>query len=1236
MRIEKIHFKNLNSLKGEWTIDLTHPLYGDTGLFAITGPTGAGKSTILDAVSLALYARTPRLERITKSENEIMTRGEHESFSIVDFQANHQRYRAEWRQHRAKQSAAGALQEAKVALYRFDPDEDAANPWRLMAGKKGDFATQVRTVTGLDFKQFTRSVLLAQGNFAAFLRAPVDERAQLLEHITGTGIYSDISQAVHVRYAEEAKALMKLEVQRDQLDMLSADARRELQEEIRNQNEAARGHEAALSAVNDVLKHYQNAARIERELAGVEADRQKALAAHEAAAPFRQQIQAARRALAIADAHTRLCAARDALKRHEEEAPRVEARLQAASKTATDASQALDALEKTGTRTQAAYEALLSVLPQVRTLDRTIGELRQTALTKAQAVEKAETEAAALAKNATDKAAEETRNHERIAQLDAGRIQRLPDAGLPPKLSNISSELTRWEAQADNEKQNALDLAQTRSRRLRAEQSLAALASRLAELNARQAQEDEAHAAAQARLAQALQEDSRACLQEKLQQWRQRETALDALVQDVRQWETQRAQCLNRTERLTALKTQAVQAEGEKQNLEAALRLSEDTTASLEARIAALTDIARLEDLRQQLANDSPCPLCGALHHPFVERRPDVDTTGPTAQLKKEKTHLADLRRRLQKATEALAALKAEVSTLTQTIEADAVRLRQEEAALRERALACRLTNPEAVAMEAQTALVAAREEAQRLAQREKLAAQADDDQRTAQNRRRTIELQQQELLRNKAGLEAQREAADADLARLTDAARRLHEEKEAAARRFTTLTAAHAPDAASPAEGRTVLDELTRRAKDFTALVEELNQRRAAAATLEAQRQGLVKQSDDARTRLETARGEVREIETRLQQLRNDRTTLFGAKSPEQEEARCGRERTEAASALQLGQARAQAAQTDLAARRADQQRLKEDLRHDRTRLEEAAAQWRLALAGQSFADDEAWQCARRKPEEIERMEATLLACAERLTALQSQKDIWLKELGKIRETLADARPEDALQSEHDRLDKARSDAEKAAGAAAEKLKRDDELQQRHQSLKKAVAQQQDKAALWGRMDALIGGSDGKRYREFVQGLTFEHLVDLANIALEKLTDRYTLTSDADSPLTVNVVDHYQAEVVRSSQNLSGGETFIVSLALALGLSRLAGKNVRVESLFLDEGFGTLDEAALDNALSMLAGLKSEGKIIGLISHVGQIRERIPAQIEVTPQKGGVSRLSGAGITRNDRRQES
>ena len=179
------------------------------------------------------------------------------------------------------------------------------------------------------------------------------------------------------------------------------------------------------------------------------------------------------------------------------------------------------------------------------------------------------------------------------------------------------------------------------------------------------------------------------------------------------------------------------------------------------------------------------------------------------------------------------------------------------------------------------------------------------------------------------------------------------------------------------------------------------------------------------------------------------------------------------------------------------------------------------------------------------------------------------------------------------------------------------------------AIEAQSLETARWDRLHQLIGSADGKKFRNFAQGLTFEMMIVHANAQLQKMTDRYLLMRDKHQPLELNVLDNYQAGEIRSTKNLSGGECFIISLALALGLSQMASKRVRVDSLFLDEGFGTLDEDALDIALETLVGLQQAGKLIGVISHVPALKERIATQIKVTPRAGGRSEISGPGCVR-------
>jgi len=201
-------------------------------------------------------------------------------------------------------------------------------------------------------------------------------------------------------------------------------------------------------------------------------------------------------------------------------------------------------------------------------------------------------------------------------------------------------------------------------------------------------------------------------------------------------------------------------------------------------------------------------------------------------------------------------------------------------------------------------------------------------------------------------------------------------------------------------------------------------------------------------------------------------------------------------------------------------------------------------------------------------------------------------------------------------------------SGAIKQRMADDDKLNRRYKEIQDQIISQRKECSRWGSLHALIGSADGKKFRNFAQGITFELMVYHANMQLTKMTDRYLLVRDERLPLELNIMDNYQAGEIRSTKNLSGGESFIVSLCLALGLSNMASRNVRVDSLFLDEGFGTLDEDTLETSLEVLSSLHQEGKLIGVISHMSALNNRISTQIRIKPGSSGKSTIEGPGCS--------
>lgn len=224
MKILSLRFENLNSLKGHWKIDFQSAAFIENGLFVITGQTGAGKSTILDALCLALYQQTPRLDKLTQAKNELMTRGEGSCLAEVEFSVKDKAYRVFWGQNRARKKGSGKLQAPTCEL--------AEQSGKVLASKSSDVLKQVVELTGLDFSRFTKSMLLAQGGFAAFLNATPKDRAELLEELTGTEIYAQISKHIFERNKEVQAEFTLLAQQSELIDRLTGPEKVQLEEDI--------------------------------------------------------------------------------------------------------------------------------------------------------------------------------------------------------------------------------------------------------------------------------------------------------------------------------------------------------------------------------------------------------------------------------------------------------------------------------------------------------------------------------------------------------------------------------------------------------------------------------------------------------------------------------------------------------------------------------------------------------------------------------------------------------------------------------------------------------------------------------------------------------------------------------------------------------------------------------------------------------------------------------------------
>jgi exonuclease SbcC len=598
--------------------------------------------------------------------------------------------------------------------------------------------------------------------------------------------------------------------------------------------------------------------------------------------------------------------------------------------------------------------------------------------------------------------------------------------------------------------------------------------------------------------------------------------------------------------------------------------------------------IESLEAEREALADGQPCPLCGSLEHPYAAGLPSRETSS----LNKINAALSSLSNQINALTEKQAGANADCKTLLAS-------LRKDEA-------------------EIETLAPGSSKEAEQLAARigeiEKLE-QQDKEARTALDEAREVlsrqTLAEQNAKQNAGAATEQSKMAEAR--QLSAEAARSKAESRLR-QQIEPFGIPLAPEAAM---------QLTGRRDQWITSDKQASELKQTISNLHTTLAGLAKQIGQQETRIRKQADTVTATGTAIDHLKTERTALFGDRNPDavEQETQASRE----ASRIEHETAQTRAADRKQALSLALQnfQTLEKRKQEILEQLDEADRSFIETLAAAGFETEAAWLSARLDEAEQSRIDARAEELKQRhtrLAALEAEKTQQLQ--AERNQTHVESSPE-----AHAALAESCIELQQQIGGLKDRIQANEKAKERHSEKLGEIEKQQIECTRWNMLHELIGSADGKKFRNFAQGLTFELMVSHANRQLAKMSDRYLLVRDKLQPLDLNVVDNYQAGETRPVRNLSGGESFIVSLSLALGLSQMASKQIRVDSLFLDEGFGTLDEDALETALEALAELKQDGKLIGVISHVAAMKERISTQINVEPTRGGRSRLSGTGV---------
>ena len=1136
MRIDAIRITGLASLRDvQPDIVLTAPPLQGAGLIAITGPTGAGKSTILDAVCLALYGDTPRMVRGKEKASELLSRGAGAGQAEVDITLDDgRRWRATWSVATAKRKAGAKIQQAQMRLLDLDGD-------RVVAEGVGECREQVRKAIGLDFAHFTSVILLAQGQFANFLAAKDGERAEILERLTGTGLYARLGKLAWDEAKEAERAVDDKSALIHQVQVLDEAARVVLAAEAAGGMELVAAAKMRAETTAAVAAWWERDGQLGATVATAEAVVMKAQAAYGAAEGERGQLKLARAAQDVAPQVA-------ALRQAEERQRMSTAALATATKTLSTASATATALRGELALALGGMDAA--------------GRQARARLEQCAGMAAATPERTAAARAAC----------ERVAAARLGRVRAV--AAL--------AEAERAVGELNKRAEAATALAE----RTRAAAAAATAAAEKAQ--------GEAERAGGAEGVTGLAAQS------------ERLATCRALLRD-----------FQAIDRAGARERVAESAENAAKATVAA-ETATTAAAALEAQVAEENHLlhlatigARAAGMRHVLVDGQPCPLCGALEHPFATGgAPDADRTLTTAneRLAARTRTLAGARtaaeRALATARDAGTAAAA-ARARQEAVSADSERLATAWATARTggalTALAAAIAEQDAAALaglvaQAQVAVTAAGAAAERAAKLRK------DAEKLA------LPAQQAAVAAGAAQAAAAAGTATvaARVAEVATETERVKAEEGASLTLVTALAAACAVPA--PGDGFTAwVERMARQHEEWRAARDEVRQADEAVRELAEPARAVLTADEAVASAGEGAAA----------------TSSTGKDAPTVGPARAGLARAlERARAAEAAVKRA-----DDAAHGAEQAATEAG-----TAQAEAARQLDLAIQGGPFADRAAVAAATMAA-------AAITALAERLARIDLdlhtatvRRDDAAKALQVHRDDAADAGSIDVNDAATAKAAAAQAQAAllRVAGAAESarvRLQADDALRARRAGMEIELEQARAAARRAAALRDVVGSADGDAFRRFAQTLTLDQLLSLANRRLERFAPRYRLvravTEDARPSLDLAVVDLDLAGERRPIATLSGGETFLVSLALALALADLRRGNRPLGTLFLDEGFGTLDAEALDGAIATLEEIQAaQGTQILIISHVGGLQDRL-ACIAVRKLGGGRSGLS-------------
>ena len=1240
MKILAIRGKNLASLAGDFELHFHREPLASTGLFAICGPTGSGKSTLLDALCLALYDETPRLthatvkgvslpdvgdETITPQDpRNLLRRGAGEGLAEVDFVGNDGvAYRARWSVRRARGKASGKLQNTEMLLQTLDGEQ-------RIGGVKNEVQQAIRQRLGLSFPQFTRAVLLAQNEFAMFLKANDNDRAELLETLTGLDVYTRISIRAYERAKAEQQALEALNRQLDGQQTLTTADRAELERKFATAQAETATLEQHKVELDRQLQWHNAWEKLKQGEQQARDTVQTALATRDNAAPrhrYFTQVEVVQDARSLLDAVDRTAGE---VVRTRESMVAAQGKLDEARRNRRQADDALAAANQALTAAEQARAAASDHLVSAKELDTEIKTLIPSHAEAGKARDEARAAETKAQETLAGKQSERNRTHQKLKTAQDWLAAHEPLRSLAedwPRWDLLFNEASKAQSGLREAEKAVTDQRQNEKQRQQArDQTAAALA-----------KAETAFQMAEAGLQTALQTLAGFDAEALAARRETAETRRDQIAHGERLWKElagalARQQALDDETRalqgrLTQMETALSQVLTDKPVVTARLEQAEKSLKTAEAACA-----KSVETLRETLEAGSPCPVCGATEHPYATGdapsrallaglKTEVDECRKTVNAldRQEATHQVSLESSRQR----LAAIAQEREPLTATLQRDSDAWNAHPVAA-ELASVAPADRPAWFVMQSQTvgkqlAAITGEENALRQAGKARDAAQGTRDQ--AQQQHSTA---RDTLNAAQTALDQAAQAVRIASARQAEAAQRLRE-------RLIALDAAFpGPDWRSNWQADPVAFHHHQReqAAQWNTQSKTVEQLQIRLGTLEIEINNLAVAAAEKSAQLQRATGDFEKADRHLQDKRQQRQALFGGRPAAAVEA-------EFAQGIET--ARTHLQKQDEEARKAAQAQTSAETVLEQAQLTLDASQRTAEQAGAAL---NAWMAtfnARHPDVALTAPQLRALLAHDRdwltrereaLRALAdavSHAETILKERQSQRETHERQRTSlnlaETVQAAHQQIVLDLDNLKRRCAEADLALRQDNDRHAKTAALQADLAKQRATAEIWEKLNSLVGSADGKKFRNYAQQFTLDVLLGYANRHLADVSRRYRLERVKDA-LALMVVDQDMGDECRSVHSLSGGESFLVSLALALGLASLSSNRVRVESLFIDEGFGSLDADTLRVAMDALDNLQAQGRKVGVISHVQEMTERIGIQIQVRRQSGGQSRI--------------